>query len=263
MSEKFIIIGERIHVISPEIREALASRDAAPIIARGKAQLEAGADYLDVNIGPAERDGEEIMRWIVPELQGALGNAPLVLDTANKKAIRAGLEAYNPEKGRAIVNSADAGERLDNIDLAAEFGAIAIGLLMKKGVPANNDERNEYLEAMLERSMEAGMDPSEDVWFDPLTLVVKGMQEKQEEFLEFLRILKEMGLKSTCGLSNASNGMPKHLRPVVDSVLCAMSIECGLTSAILNPLDKGLMDTIKTSEIILNRTLYADSYLDI
>lgn len=263
MSEKFIIIGERIHVISPEIREALTSRNAGPIIARGKAQLEAGADYLDVNIGPAERDGEEIMGWIVPELQSALDGVPLVLDTVNQKAIRAGLEVYDPSKGRAIVNSADAGERLGNLDLAAEYGAIAIGLLMKKGVPANNDERGEYLQTILEHAMEAGMDPSEDVWFDPLTLVVKGMQEKQQEFLEFLRILREMGLKSTCGLSNASNGMPKHVRPIVDSVLCAMSIECGLTSAILNPLDKSLTDTIKTSQIILNRTLYADSYLDI
>ena len=263
MSDKFVIIGERIHVISPQIKEALATRNPAPIIQRGKEQIAAGADYLDVNIGPAERDGVDIMKWIVPELQGALDNVPLVLDTVNQDAIRAGLEVYNPVKGRAIVNSADAGERLSNIDLAAEFGCIAIGLLMKKGVPANNDERNEYLEAILERSMECGMDAAEDIWFDPLTLVVKGMQEKQEEFLEFLRILKEMGLKSTCGLSNASNGMPNELRPVVDSVLCAMSIECGLTSAILNPLEKSLTDTIKTAEIILNRTLYADSYLDI
>jgi len=263
VSDKFVVIGERIHVISPEIKEALATRNAAPIIARGKAQLEAGADYLDVNIGPAERDGADIMRWIVPELQKALDGAPLVLDTVNRDALRAGLEVYDASKGRAIVNSADAGERLPNIDLAAEFGAIAIGLLIDKGVPRNNDERNEYLQVILEHSMEAGMDPSEDVWFDPLVLVVKGMQEKQEEFLEFLRILKEMGLKSTCGLSNASNGMPAHVRPVVDSVLCGMSIECGLTSAILNPLEKSLMDTIKTSEVILNRTLYADSYLDI
>ncbi|MDR3363615.1 MAG: dihydropteroate synthase [Clostridiales Family XIII bacterium] len=261
--DKFIVIGERIHVISPEIKEAIGTRNPAAIIARGKVQLEAGADYLDVNIGPAERDGVEIMKWIVPELQRALDNAPLVLDTVNQDAIRAGLEAYNPAKGRAVVNSADAGERISNLDLAAEFGAISIGLLMKKGVPASNDERNEYLQTILEHAMEAGMDPAEDVWFDPLTLVIKGMQEKQEEFLEFIRVLKEMGLKSTCGLSNASNGMPKHVRPVVDSVLCAMSIECGLTSAIMNPTDKALMDTVKTSEIVLNRTLYADSFLDI
>jgi 5-methyltetrahydrofolate corrinoid/iron sulfur protein methyltransferase len=263
VSEKFVIIGERIHVISPEIKGALAAREAGPIVARGREQLAAGADYLDVNIGPAERDGVDLMRWLVPELQGALGGVPLVLDTVNQEAIRAGLEVYDSSKGRAIINSADAGERISNIDLAAEFGCIAIGLLMKKGIPANNDERNEYMEAMVERAMEAGMDPSEDIWFDPLTLVVKGMQEKQQEFLDFIRILRDMGMKSVCGLSNGSNGMPKHVRPVVDSVLCAMAIECGLTSAILNPLDKSLMDTVKTAEVILNRACYADSYLDI
>ena len=260
---KFVVIGERIHVISPEIKEALATRNAEPIIKRAKEQLAAGADYLDINIGPAEKEGVDIMKWLVPAVQEATDNAPLVLDTVNQNAIRAGLELYNPAKGRAIVNSADADERLGNLDLAAEFGCICIGLLMKRGVPKDNDERNEYLQTILEHAMEAGMDPAEDVWFDPLALVVKGMQEKQEEFLEFLRTLQEMGLKSTCGLSNVSNGMPKHVRPIMDSVMCAMAIECGMTSAIINPMDKEVMTTIKTAEIILNRTLYADSYLDI
>ncbi|MDR1816456.1 MAG: dihydropteroate synthase [Clostridiales Family XIII bacterium] len=260
---KFVVIGERIHVIAQEIKDAIAERNPEAIIRRAKEQLDAGADYIDVNIGPAEKEGAEIMPWAVKAIQDALDNPPLVLDTANAHAIRAGLEVYNAAKGRAIVNSADAGDRLSNLDLAAEYGAICIGLLMKKGVPRDNDERNEYLQTILEHAMEAGLDPSEDVWFDPLTLVIKGMQEKQEEFLEFLRILKEMGLKSTCGLSNASNGMPAHVRPIVDRTLCAMSIESGLTSAIMNPLDKELLDTVKTSEVILNRVLYADSYLDI
>jgi 5-methyltetrahydrofolate corrinoid/iron sulfur protein methyltransferase len=115
---------------------------------------------------------------------------------------------------------------------------------------------------MLERGMELGMD-AEDMWFDPLTLVIKGMQEKQVEFLEFIRLLKDMGLNSVAGLSNASNGMPKEVRPIVDSVLLAMAMESGLTSAILNPNDKHLMNTVKTAEVILNRTLYADSYLEL
>ena len=261
--DKFIVIGERIHCISPEIREAIANRDPEPILRRGRTQLEAGAHYLDVNIGPAEKDGEDVMKWAVTLLQENLDNVPLVLDTVNQKAIIAGISVYNSAKGRPIVNSADAGERLSNIDLAAEHGAICIALLSKAGVPKDNSERDEYLQLMLEHAMELGMDPAEDLWFDPLTLVIKGMQEKQVEFLEFLRQLKDMGLKSTCGLSNASNGMPKELRPVVDSVLCAMSIECGLTSAIMNPVDIELMNTIKTAEIILNRTLYADSYLEL
>jgi 5-methyltetrahydrofolate corrinoid/iron sulfur protein methyltransferase len=260
--DKFIVIGERIHCISPEIREAMANRDPEPLLRRGKAQLDAGADYLDVNIGPAEKDGEELMIWAVKTLQEGLDNVPLVLDTANKKAIAAGISVYNRVKGKPVVNSADAGERISYIDVAAENDAISIALCSKHGVPKDNDERMAYCQEMLEYAMERGMDPS-DLWFDPLTLVIKGMQEKQREFFEFIRQLSDMGLNSTAGISNASNGMPKEVRPIVDSAMITMAIECGLTSAIANPNDRQLMEAIKTSAIIMNQTLYADSYLDI
>ncbi|MDR0596869.1 MAG: dihydropteroate synthase [Clostridiales Family XIII bacterium] len=260
--DKFIIIGERIHCISPVIKEALANRDEAPILARAKEQLDSGATYLDFNIGPAERDGEELMQWGVKLLQGNFDNVPLALDTANQKAIAAGIAVYDRSKGKPIINSADAGDRLDNIRLAAENDAIVIALCSKQGVPRDNDERMQYCQEMLEYGMGLGMDES-DMWFDPLTLVIKGMQEKQVEFLQFIRQLSDMGLMSVAGLSNASNGMPKEVRPIVDSVLTAMSIECGLSAAILNPNDKHLMDVVKTSEVILNRTLYADSYLEL
>jgi 5-methyltetrahydrofolate corrinoid/iron sulfur protein methyltransferase len=260
--DKFIVIGERIHCISPVIKEALANRDPEPIIARGREQIESGATYLDFNIGPAEKDGEDIMKWGVKLLQENLDNVPLALDTANSKAIEAGISVYNRSKGKPVINSADAGDRLGNIDLAAANDAIVIALCSKQGVPRDNDERMQYCQEMLEHAMELGMDPG-DLWFDPLTLVIKGMQEKQVEYLQFIRQLADMGLNSTAGLSNASNGMPKEVRPVVDSVLMAMAIECGLTSAILNPNDKRLMDTIKTAEVIMNRSLYADSYLEL
>jgi 5-methyltetrahydrofolate corrinoid/iron sulfur protein methyltransferase len=260
--DKFIIIGERIHCISPAIKEAIANRDPEPILQRARDQLASGATYLDLNIGPAERDGEEIMQWGVKLLQENCDNVPLALDTANKKAITAGIAVYNRSKGKPIINSADAGDRLSYIDLAAENDAIVIALCSKQGVPRDNDERMQYCQEMLEHGMELGMDP-DDLWFDPLTLVIKGMQEKQVEYLQFIRQLSDMGLKSTAGLSNASNGMPKEVRPIVDRVLTAMAIECGLTSAILNPNDKDLMDVVKTAEVILNRSLYADSYLEL
>jgi 5-methyltetrahydrofolate corrinoid/iron sulfur protein methyltransferase len=260
--DKFIIIGERIHCISPVIKEAIANRDPEPILARGREQLKSGATYLDYNIGPAERDGVELMQWGVKLLQENLDNVPLALDTANKKAIEAGIAVYNRSKGKPIVNSADAQDRLDYIDLAAANDAIVIALCSKQGVPRDNDERMQYCQEMLEHGMELGMEAT-DLWFDPLTLVIKGMQEKQVEYLQFIRQLSDMGLSSTAGLSNASNGMPKEVRPIVDGVLTAMAIECGLTSAILNPNDKHLMNTVKTAEVILNRSLYADSYLEL
>jgi 5-methyltetrahydrofolate corrinoid/iron sulfur protein methyltransferase len=259
---KFIVIGERIHCISPVIRAAMDSRDPQPIISRAREQLQAGATYLDVNIGPAESTGEELMKWVVQLLQNEFDNVPLCLDTVNQKAIEAGISVYNREKGKPIINSADAGDRIENVDLAAANDAIVISLCSKSGVPADNDERMTYCQEILERGMEHGMD-AEDMWFDPLFLVIKGMQDKQMDMLEFIRICTEMGMNTTGGLSNVSNGMPKNIRPIMDSAMIAMAMTNGLTSAIVNPCDLRLMETIKSCDIIRNNNLYADSYLEI
>lgn len=259
---KFVVIGERIHCISPVIREAMNTMNPEPILKRAKEQIDAGAGYLDVNIGPAESNGPQLMKWAVTTIQSAFDNFPLALDTANRAAIEAGLSVYNRSKGKPIINSADAGDRIGNIDLAAESGAIVLTLCSKAGVPADNDERMAYLQELLEHGMSLGLD-AEDMWFDPLFLVIKGMQDKQKDVLDFLKMCKDMGLKTTGGLSNISNGMPKHIRPIMDSAMVAMAIQCGLTSAIANPCDRRLMETIKSCDIIMNETLYADSYLDI
>ena len=259
---KFITIGERIHCISPVIRKAMAERDPAPILQRAKEQLDAGATYLDVNIGPAENDGEELMQWAVKLLQENFDNVPLALDTANMKAIEAGIQVYNRQKGKPIVNSADAGDRIDRIDLAAANDAIVIALCSANGIASDNEERMAHCQNMLERGLGLGME-AEDLWFDPLFLVIKGMQDKQMEVLEAIKQFSDMGLNSTGGLSNNSNGMPKHIRPIMDSAMVAMAMMQGLTSAIVNPCDLRLMETIKSCDIIKNNNLYADSYLEI
>lgn len=259
---KFITIGERIHCISPSIRKAMEEHDPEPILKRAKEQLAAGATYLDVNIGPAENNGEELMKWAVQLIQAECDNVPLALDTANTKAIEAGISVYNRSKGKPIVNSADAGGRIENIDLAAANDAIVIALCSAEGIAADNDERMVHCQTMLERGMEHGMDPA-DLWFDPLFLVVKGMQDKQMQVLEAIKMFADMGLNSTGGLSNNSNGMPKNIRPIMDSALVAMAMMNGLTSAIVNPCDVRLMETIKSCDIFKGNTLYADSYLEL
>ena len=227
---KFIVIGERIHCISPVIREAMAKRDPAPILQRAKEQLDAGATYIDVNIGPAENDGEDLMKWAVTTIQNEFDNVPLALDTANKAA--------------------------------AANDAIVIALCSAGSVPADVDERMAFCQQMLEHGMTLGME-AEDLWFDPLFLVAKGMQEQQKSIMEAIRQFTEMGLNTTGGLSNVSNGMPKNMRPIMDSVMVSMCMAMGLTSAIVNPCDQRLMEAVKTSDILLNNSLYADSYLEL
>ena len=261
-SKKFVTIGERIHCISPVIREAMATFNPDPILERAAQQIKAGATYLDVNIGPAESNGPELMTWAVKLLQENFNNVPLALDTANKKAIEAGIRVYNRTNGKPIVNSADAGSRISNIDLAAANDAIVIALCSADGIAKDNDERMHHCHTMLDRGMALGME-AEDLWFDPLFLVVKGMQDKQMDVLNAIKLFSDEGLKSTGGLSNNSNGAPKTLRPIMDSALVAMAMMQGMTSAIVNPNDLRLMETIKSCDIFKNNELYSDSYLEI
>ena len=260
-SPKFVTIGERIHCISPVIREAMNTMNPEPILKRAAEQIKAGATYLDVNIGPAESNGPELMTWAVKLLQENFNNVPLALDTANKKAIEAGIHVYNRTNGKPIVNSADAGSRISNIDLAAANDAIVIALCSADGIAKDNEERMMHCHHMLERGLSLGMDAS-DLWFDPLFLVVKGMQDKQMDVLNAIKMFADEGLKSTGGLSNNSNGAPKAIRPILDSTLVAMAMMQGLTSAIVNPNDLRLMETIKSCDIFKNHVLYSDSYLD-
>ena len=236
---KFVTIGERLSTTAPSVNKAFTERDPEPILKRAKQQLDAGAVYLDVNIGPAENDGEDLMKWAVKLLQENFDHVPLSLDTSNKKAIEAGISVYNRSKGKPIVNSADAAGRIENIDLAAANDAIVIALCNGEGIAKDNDERMMYCQMLLERGMEHGMDAS-DLWFDPLFLVVKGMQDKQMEVLEAIKMFSDM-----------------------DSALVAMAMMQGLTSAIVNPNDLRLMETIKSCDVFKGNTLYADSYLEL
>ena len=261
-SPKFVTIGERIHCISPVIREAMNTMNPEPILKRAAEQIKAGATYLDVNIGPAESNGPELMTWAVKLLQENFNNVPLALDTANKRAIEAGIKVYNRTNGKPIVNSADAGSRISYIDLAAANDAICIALCSADGIAKDNEERMMHCHHMLERGLSLGMEAT-DLWFDPLFLVVKGMQDKQMDVLNAIKLFADEGLKSTGGLSNNSNGAPKNVRPIMDSALVAMAMMQGLTSAIVNPNDLRLMETIKSCDIFKNNELYSDSYLEV
>ena len=261
-SGRFTVIGERIHCIAPDVRDAMERRDPAPILRRAAEQIAAGATYLDVNIGPAARDGAQRMMWAVKLLQENFDGVPLALDTANKRAIEAGISVYDRRNGKPIINSADAGSRIDYIDLAAHNDAIVIALCSADGVAQDNAERLAHCQTMLDRGLRLGM-AAEDMWFDPGFLVVKGMQDKQLEILDAIGLLSEQGLRTTGGLSNNSNGIPKQLRPELDSVLLSMCIARGLTSAIINPCNGQMMRVARICDMYRNRILYSDSFLDI
>jgi len=242
-----IIIGECIHVISGKVKRAIEERDKAVIQELARAQVEKGASYLELNIGPQRRTGPEVMRWMVETVR-EVTDIPLSLDTSNVAAMEAGLELC---QGKALINSTDATEeRLNNfMPLAAKYNVPIIALTMgKEGIPPNADARLELAaERILPFAAECGV-PVENLFLDPLVLTVTCNQDHAMETVQAVRYFKMMSEPpplTTCGLSNVSNGAPAEVRPLLNRVFLVMMLGAGLDSAIMDPLDPEVMDTLR------------------
>jgi 5-methyltetrahydrofolate corrinoid/iron sulfur protein methyltransferase len=245
------MIGENIHIISPRVKEALAERDGGFFVELARKQQAAGADALDLNIGPQKKSGPEVMDWLVDCMQEAVPGMTISFDTTNLAAIEVGLEKLD---GGAIVNSTSAEEeRLANVPpLAAKYGAKLIALCMEKsGIPVTADARvGIAMEKLIPRAQEVGM-PIQDLMVDPLVLTVSGCQEYVPHAIEAVRMLKMVAdppPMTVVGLSNVSNAVPAEHRPLLNRVYMVMLMGAGLDAAILDPLDDDLMQVIETVE---------------
>jgi 5-methyltetrahydrofolate corrinoid/iron sulfur protein methyltransferase len=246
------IIGENIHIISPKVKEALEARDGAFFATLAKRQLAAGANALDLNIGPRKKDGPEVVNWLIDQVLPVAGDALISLDTTNLAAIEAGLQRI--PRGRAIINSTSAApERMATVPpLAAQYGAKLVALTMGSGmIPVKADERVSIaLEQLIPRALEVGMN-IEDLIIDPLVLTVSGCQEYCPECIEAVRTLKFAGdppPKVSVGLSNVSNAVPREMRPLLNRVYMVMLMAAGVDMVIADPLDTDLREAIRIVE---------------
>jgi len=245
------IIGENIHIISANVKKALAERDREYFMDQAIQQVEAGAKVLDVNLGPQKRDWAEVFPWIVETLE-AVVDVPLCFDSTNLLGIEAGLKKVT--KAQPLINSTSAEpERLENVPLLAKkYNTKLIALTMgKSGIPVAADERvNIALEILIPRALEVGL-PIEDLIIDPLALTVSGCQQYCPELIEAVRTLKyawDPPPMISIGLSNVSNSVPRENRPLINRVYCAMLMGVELPAMIADPLDPILMDTIRILE---------------
>ncbi len=258
-----LVVGERINVISKKIGAAMKARDPKPIVALAKAQVDSGADLLDINIGPASKDGAELMPWLVNTIQEAV-EVRLSLDTTNFEAMEEGLKVH---KGKAMINSASGEpERMKNmLSLAAKYNADVIGLTMtEKGIPADANERMVIAYDIVTACGEYGV-PLENLYLDPLILPISVAQDKAMTTIEAIRMFRQLNdppLNTIVGLSNISNNTPTKTKTVLDSVYLVMLMEAGLSAAIMDPLDKQLMSCAKAVGIFRNQILYAHSFVD-
>lgn len=293
-----LLIGESLNVISKKIGTAFKERDPKPIQEEALFQKEKGMDYIDINLGPAKKDGTELMPWVVQTVQEVVTDVPLALDTSNIDAIEAALKVYQPTEKPVLINSIMARpERYEKmIPLAAEYNADFIALMWgPDGLPRDENERAALAVELMTVANEAGIE-NDRIWFDGIVTPVNVQQDQLMSLLNFQMMIGDIapGCKSTCGLSNISNGPPDHLRPILNQTYMIMLENYGMYSVISDPLDtqlteiakggrqdikdvvlgvlngedpaadtKELEDYKKTAKVILGHTLYSDSWLEI
>ncbi len=291
-----LLIGENINIMSKKIGEAIKNKDPEPIRKLAIAEAEAGMDMLDINLGPARKDGPEIMEWIVKTVQEVV-DLPLSLDTTNIEAMEAGLRVH---RGKALINSISARpERIKALmPLAKRYNAGFIGLTLgTEGIPRDANERGLLAAQIIAEAANYEI-PEEDIWLDPIVLPVNSQQIQIQGCTEFTMMLGDLApnSKSTCGISNVSNGVPTHLRGILNRTYLIILKRYGMYSAIadafddelraiardkmteletlihkvmdgedvnLDSLSKRERDYVKTARILLGNILYSDSWLEI
>lgn len=291
-----ILVGENINIISKTIGPALKEREPKPIQKMAKAEADAGMDYLDLNIGPARKAGDELMTWLINIVQ-EVTDKPLSLDTTNPLATEAGLKACHK---RALINSISLQpERLEKVlPMVREYDAYMIGLLWGiEGMPRDANERCMLAVDLVYKANQLGI-PNESIWIDPIVTPVSVEINQVKACLEFMSMLADIapGCKSIVGLSNVSNGTPAHLRPYLNRTYLAMLMKYGLYSAIVDAFDQELIrltrgempeivklvhrvmddekldmaslslketEYVKTVRVLRGETLYSHSWLEI
>ncbi len=244
------IIGENIHIISEAVKEALRNKDREFFMELALKQVEAGAQCVDINLGPRKKDWDEVFPWIVQTIETVV-DVPFSIDTTNVDGMEAALKTIT--KAQPILNSTSADpERLEKVpELVKKYGSKVIALTMtKSGIPVGADERiGIALESLIPRCMELDI-PIEDLIIDPLVLTVSGCQEYGPECIEAVRTLQyawDPPPGISVGLSNISNAVPHKNRPLINQVYCAMLMGAGLQMMIADPLDKELLEVIRIS----------------
>jgi len=234
-----ILIGENLNIMSQTLGPALRGRNPGPVQEMAKAETD--IDYIDLNIGPARKAGDEMMEWVVKTVQGVT-DKPLSLDTTNPVAMEAGLKVC---KSKALINSVSLqpGRLEQGLPLVKKYNASMVGLLWgAEGMPRDAAERGVLVADFMYRAEEAGI-PQGDIWIDPILTPVSVEINQVKSCFEFMSMLKDIApkCKSTIGLSNISNGTPTNLRPYLNRTCLIMLMRYGLYSAIVDAFDAELI----------------------
>ena len=245
----FVIIGERIN---PTGRQLLAEEMKAGDFSRVErdtiAQVEAGAQMLDVNAGIPLADEPAILRQTI-ELVQSITDVPLSIDSSIVEALEAGLSVY---QGKALLNSVTGEEeRLERVlPLVKKYGCAVVAISNDEtGISEDPDVRFEVARKIVSRAADYGI-PREDIVVDPLVMPIGAMGTAGRQVFRLVRRLQdELKVNSTCGASNVSFGLPN--REGINAAFLPMAIASGMTSAITNPMQPDLKRAVMAADVLM------------
>ena len=255
------VIGELINGMFSNVKKAIQEQDSAVIQELAKAQEQAGAYALDVNVGPASRDAVGAMLWLVENIR-KVSQLPVAIDTAKWEVME---EIIPQVPGEMIINSSKADEDiLDKyVPLAVANNAGLIGLTIDQaGVPNDVDKRVELAAAIVTKCAEHGLDVGK-LFIDPIILPINVAPQQADNVLrslEQMKMLSDPAPHFILGLSNLSQNCAN--RSLINRVYLGMGRGFGLDAAIMDPLDRELMDVAITSDLLCGETIYCDSFLE-
>ena len=246
--QPFVIIGERINPTGRKIlAEEMKNGDFSRVERDALAQVEAGAQMLDVNAGIPLADEPAILASTIQLVQ-SLTDVPLSIDSSIVEALEAGLRVY---KGKALVNSVTGeDDRLERVlPLVRRYGAAVVAIPNDEtGISFDIEVRFQVAKMIVERAMDHGI-PREDVIVDPLVMPIGAAPSAGRDAFRFLaRLRDELGVNTTCGASNVSFGLPN--REGINGAFLAMAVASGLTSAITNPLAEGVRQAVMAADVL-------------
>lgn len=256
-----IIIGERINSTRQKIHDAITARNIAYIVKEVTSQLDAGANFIDINCAMTSGDEVQDMDWLVSVIQSAAKGVSLCIDSPNYLAIERALKVYKSD-GSLMINSITGEEdRIKRIlPLARDNNAKLVALTMdENGMPDTAEGRFEAAKKIFERVTRDGF-KAEDLYFDPLIRPISTEPKQAHEFLRSIPMIKSLGgVKTICGLSNVSFGLPN--RKVINASFLSMAIHAGLDAAILDPTDKHIISGITAARALLCNDEYCAGYI--
>lgn len=247
-----VLIGERINPSGKKkLTAALKEGDFGPVLQEARAQVDAGADILDVNVVTPGVDEIALLPKVVERVMDAV-QVPISIDFNDTKALKEALKVY---RGKPIVNSVSGEERSlgEVLPLVKEYGAAVIGLTIDEGgIPKDADKRVAIAHKIVERAEALGI-PREDVIIDCLTLTIGSDSNAGLVTLDAIRRVKaDLGLNQNLGASNISYGLPN--RDVINHAFLAAAISAGVTCP--------TVDAAKVRSVVLaiDLTLGLDRY---